>query len=299
MLCLRALFWPTNELFNSWSALLPALFYLWQLRNSAEILGGADPRPFYRLLLSAALNSLASFLAHGFSAVSPLAAQIFYCLDYAGIALLGLGIVLAEHAYGGAGDGGEDGAVLDGAVLPVAALLAVLGCAVACWSRLNRCQRRGQLLRLGGLAALYLWSAAAGRWSTLRGAATLSVVAAAAVYASLWPERRWPGRWDVLGHSHGTFHVLVQVAIGCCVADVRRQLEAALSGRAPRGVRWWTEVGYGRVVVALVATAVGFTALYAATEGRDNEAETEVGRVSQAVGREDSTCNHQLSATHT
>ena len=68
-LCLRALFLPTNECFNSWSALLPALFYLWQTRYTVETPGGTDPRPYQLLLLSVALSSLASFLAHGFSAV--------------------------------------------------------------------------------------------------------------------------------------------------------------------------------------------------------------------------------------
>ena len=55
-----------------------------------ETPGGTDPRPYQLLLLSVALSSLASFLAHGFSAVSPVVGQLLYGLDYAGIGLLGL-----------------------------------------------------------------------------------------------------------------------------------------------------------------------------------------------------------------
>ncbi|XP_043209230.1 membrane progestin receptor delta-like [Amphibalanus amphitrite] len=262
-LCLRALLLPTNELFNSWSALLPALGYLWQLLRSVPPQNGADPRPYHLLLLSVALSSLASFLAHGFSAVSPAVAQLFYGLDYAGITLLGLAMTMAEHAYG---SGGGEERWLDGVLLPTAAVLALLGCAAACWSRLSRCQHRGQRLRLRGQAVLFLWSAAAGSWSPLRAAAALCAASAVCVYASRWPERRWPGRWDVLGHSHGTFHVLTQLAAGCCVAAVRAQLEAAPAGQQPVELRWWVEVGYGAVASALVATAIGFTGLYAAAE---------------------------------
>lgn len=146
----------------------------------------------------------------------------------------------------------------------------MLGCAAACWSRLTGCQHRGQRLRLRGQAALFVWSAAAGRWSQLRLAAAGAVSAAVLVYAARWPERRWPGRWDVLGHSHGSFHVLTQLAAGCCVAGVRARLEGA--GPPPEGVTWWAEVGYAGVATALVATAVGFTVLYAAAEGRGQDA---------------------------
>ena len=33
-------------------------------------------------------------------------------------------------------------------------------------------------------------------------------------FGSRWPERRWPGRFDVVGSSHGIFHVAVVCAAG-------------------------------------------------------------------------------------
>ena len=123
-------------------------------------------------------------------------------------------------------------------------------------------------MRVRGQAALFLWSAVAGRWSPLRVAAALSTGAGVAVYAVRWPERRWPGRWDLLGHSHGTFHVLTSLAAVCCVTGVRQQLQEARPGQVTPVLLWWVEVGYAWVAAALVVTALGFTGVYAAAERR-------------------------------
>lgn len=40
-------------------------------------------------------------------------------------------------------------------------------------------------------------------------------VGGAALYAARWPERRWPGKVDLLGSSHQIFHVLVVMAAWC------------------------------------------------------------------------------------
>ncbi|KAF0313871.1 hypothetical protein FJT64_015615 [Amphibalanus amphitrite] len=234
-LCLRALLLPTNELFNSWSALLPALGYLWQLLRSTPPQNGADPRPYHLLLLS--YRSVIAGVVPGarlFGGLASSGAAVLRARLLRGITLLGLAMTMAEHAYG---SGGGEERWLDGVLLPTAAVLALLGCAAACWSRLSRCQHRGQRLRLRGQAVLFLWSAAAGSWSPLRAAAALCAASAVCVWRP-----------------------------AAAVAAVRAQLEAAPAGQQPVELRWWVEVGYGAVASALVATAIGFTGLYAAAE---------------------------------
>ncbi|KAH8662978.1 hemolysin-III related-domain-containing protein [Tricladium varicosporioides] len=46
-------------------------------------------------------------------------------------------------------------------------------------------------------------------WLVLQG---ILYILGAGLYAARWPERRWPGRFDIWGSSHQIFHVLVVIA---------------------------------------------------------------------------------------
>jgi len=88
-------------------------------------------------------------------------------------------------------------------------------------------------------------------------------------YASAWPERRWPGQFDMALHSHQLWHACIVGAVlvwyaGCvaarsalladgCGAFVRADDPAGVDGEAAaRGARAWP--------VGLRATAPGLAA---------------------------------------
>ncbi|XP_037072317.1 membrane progestin receptor gamma-like [Pollicipes pollicipes] len=237
LLCLQALVLPTNELFNTWSSLLATLVHTWRLwLSTADVPAAAYVQPYQLCLLAAAVSALTSALAHGLYPASRRANHLFFCLDYVGLGLYGLAVTLAYQAYGSSAPWSP--------FLPGTAVLAVLGSAAACASRLTCRRRHAPLLRALSLTAPYLSSHV-----------VCSVVAAAA-YVTRWPECRWPGRHDVLGHSHGWFHVFGQLAVVCQVAAA--QAEMALSaGEPPAQLRWWVQTGFGWTAALMLAVAPG------------------------------------------
>lgn len=67
-------------------------------------------------------------------------------------------------------------------------------------------------------------------WVVLQGAL---YILGAVIYAMRVPERLWPGKFDILGHSHQIFHVLVVLAAAAHLTGLLRAFDYRHSGLAP------------------------------------------------------------------
>lgn len=217
--CLRSLFGLHTETFNAWTMLaggaalnLMVWLHMWPLLPSAQ--AGLVMATF---LTSVTGHALCSAACHVFM---PLGKREFYffrrldvCAIYAGS--VGINLALAWSVF---------------TFAPAAANVALTAFVAACQIRrmfgLRKRERAGvlildpssQVLSVGSIVACWsapLWyvilfagRAAAGssRWWSAVGAVA-SLAAGGALYAAGLPERWWPGRFDVLGHSHQLMHV--------------------------------------------------------------------------------------------
>ena len=68
-------------------------------------------------------------------------------------------------------------------------------------------------------------------WLLLQGAL---YILGAGIYAARVPERVWPGRFDIVGHSHQIFHVLVVCAAVAHLTGLLRAFDYRHSGIAER-----------------------------------------------------------------
>jgi adiponectin receptor len=67
-------------------------------------------------------------------------------------------------------------------------------------------------------------------WLVLQG---LLYILGAAIYAMRVPERLWPGKFDILGHSHQIFHFLVVLAAAAHLKGLLQAFDYRHSGLAP------------------------------------------------------------------
>ncbi|MCJ1443828.1 MAG: hypothetical protein MMC23_004328 [Stictis urceolatum] len=231
---LTSLFYPHNELLNTWTHLLPALyFFLALFRPEPYTPIPADDAVLRIYALGTLSCLLFSAIYHASNAHSCTAARRLVKLDYLGIVLSITGTsASATHAglrarpglqavytiiclVAGAGVflvmlGDRDG--------PKAAVVRVVsfGCLMSAG-----CVPIVQALVQGGVQGV-------GAWPMQEIGVMLACYAGGAgVYLVRWPEKWWPERFDVLGASHQIFHVLVAVGQWVYWAGLRGSLGAS------------------------------------------------------------------------
>ncbi|KAL8400444.1 hypothetical protein RB594_000725 [Gaeumannomyces avenae] len=235
--CAASLAYLHNESVNIWSHLLGAVAFsaagLWLLRRfsapavvvaaahaAATAADGADVLAFACFFAGAFLCLGMSATFHAVINHSPSVAKWGNKLDYSGIVCLIVGSYVPALYYGFRCDPG-----LMGIYLAAISTLG-LGCMVVSWvdhfrTPAWRTTRALMFVGLGvsgvvpivhavtvdGFAAL---DARMGlRWVLLQGGL---YIFGAFLYAARWPERAFPGRFDIWGSSHQLFHIFVLLA---------------------------------------------------------------------------------------
>lgn len=109
--CFRSLFYVHNELVNTWSHLLPALFYLalllgldfWSLHSGVKV--STTDNAFFQVYIGATASCLIlSAIYHGTNTHSESISRNFLKLDYLGIVLSIIGTSISSTYFGLYGD---------------------------------------------------------------------------------------------------------------------------------------------------------------------------------------------------
>ncbi|KAM4602944.1 membrane progestin receptor beta-like [Polymixia lowei] len=272
-----SLFQVHNETLNVWSHLLAGVcvalrFGMFAVFRGGGILGlrlqGSDGQglsldpsslPLVLYLLSSLTYLSCSTVAHLLQSQSELAHYSLFFLDYVGVAVYQYGCALALYFYSSEPAWRHSG--VGEVFLPAAALLAWLSCASCCFAKL-RYRRPYPLHRKlcqvvpTGLAYLLDISPVAHRLATkswagnvalpLHGLQVVLFMLAAFFFSCPIPERCSPGRYDIIGHAHQLFHLLLSL---CTLAQQEALFQDFLS-RRPALVR---EFGEERLLLACAA----------------------------------------------
>ncbi|CAG0887805.1 unnamed protein product [Darwinula stevensoni] len=234
--CLESLFIPSNETINFWTHFLPTWFFVWKLKeiaNTHDFFNDPYHSPVFGYMVTACLYPLASCTAHAFSGMSELARHIWYFVDYASLSIYSFGAAIIYTSY--SFHESFYSSWIRFVYLEVAVILAIVCTLMACSSRFV--EENGRLqksLRLGAFVLPYLWDNVPlmyRLWTCEDKACLesfdwhfyqfLSTGLGAFFYASHYPERLAPGKFDIIGNSHNILHV-------CGILATANQMNAVL-----------------------------------------------------------------------
>lgn len=218
-----SLFKATNETLNFWTHFLPSLYFMWKLVwlfGTQPVFSDVYLLPLACYLASSCLYPLMSSLAHAFSCMSPFLSNVCFFMDYFALSFYSWGTAMFYYAY----------ALPESALntyyaslfLPIAAFNTILSTLLACSSRLRRVSKLATTFRCGSFLLPYIWVSvpiiyrivncdestdSCGESSIYLTGQFIFVLAASFFYATHLPEIWYPGRFDILGHSHNLLHV--------------------------------------------------------------------------------------------
>lgn len=220
--CLLSVFNATNETLNFWTHFLPSWYFMWTLRGLSETLDfrqDAYTWPLLGYLCMCCIYPLASSVAHTFNTMSDNARHICFFLDYSAISATAFAASLAYRAYcfpselryGSTGD----------IFVAIAFVNSVLCIIVSCHTRFMEASAFQKVIRIKALGLPCIYSTIPIIYRLLFGSEQdteltssyyhfLSLVLmylAGFLYGTHFPERMFPGSFDIVGHSHQLFHV--------------------------------------------------------------------------------------------
>lgn len=252
--CVGSAFQWHNETINIWTHLLPAFYFIYFALTSVECVAERSLFPFYGYLLAVCALFLISSTAHLCTHCLDLQ-DVFFMMDYSAISLYGVGAAIVVFAYSRPT---EDRLVATEEVFLVGVVILALAASLTCcWTRVSRTSL-GHSIRTLAFAAPYVFGslpAISRCWhdvilhqpapinqtllpaqpNSIQGPSFVSayawhsglMVIAGVVNMSRVPERWFPGAFDLVGHSHQWFHVLVFLSI-------RQQFWFTVSDICPR-----------------------------------------------------------------
>ncbi|XP_071954902.1 membrane progestin receptor gamma-like [Antedon mediterranea] len=272
--CLRSALYGTNETLNFWTHFLPVFYYLWRIwRIGSEHDFINDPYmwPLLGVLICVCLYSLASSVAHLFSCLSERARHVCFFMDYSSIGMYSVACSIAYKCYSFPNN------LIDtpyfNSYIQISVVNAVLMCTCgACASRFMDESLLRHLCRLSSFSLPFIicnvpivyrvfacpgddcdgTSVALLRWQYLAAAVT------ALIFATHFPERMAPGRFDVFFHSHQIFHVATTVSsnfhVDAMLADMsqRRDVLESTVGMPT----FWNSIGLLSAVFCINALLV-------------------------------------------
>nr|XP_029137506.1 membrane progestin receptor beta-like [Labrus bergylta] len=226
---LLSLFQIHNETVNVWSHLLAAVFVVMRFMVFIGPEGqgfsvDVASLPLVLYVFSAVTYCCCSAVAHLLQSHSEEAHYSVFFLDYVGMAVYQYGCALALFLYSSDIDWSQS--MLGQVFLPAAALLAWFSCTTGCYAKL-RFRRpyplHRKLCQVVPLGVAYLLdiSPVADRLLTHRWTSNPALplhflqvtlfLSSAFFFSFPIPESFSPGRYDILGHSHQLFHILLSV----------------------------------------------------------------------------------------
>lgn len=235
--CILSLFNATNETFNFWTHFLPSCYFMWVLKGLSEKLDFRNDNYTYPLLgyfCMCCLYPLASATAHTFNTMSGRARHICFFLDYSAISLSSLATCISYRAYAfpselrfaWAGD----------IFVPIATINALLCIVISCETRFMPPSTFQKILRLGALGIPCVYATIPVSYRLFFGSeeemhflswtphfrSICLMFAAGFLYGTHFPERLYPGTFDIIGHSHQLFHI-------CAILGTMEQMQGMLN----------------------------------------------------------------------
>ncbi|XP_045889575.1 membrane progestin receptor beta-like [Micropterus dolomieu] len=269
-----SLFQIHNETLNVWSHLLAAVcvalrFMAFTVLQGGGILGfrlqgpegqgfsvDVSSLPLVHYVFSAVTYLSCSATAHLLQSRSEQAHYSLFFLDYVGVAVYQYGCALALCLY--SSDSAWTQSMLGQVFLPAAALLAWFSCAACCYAKL-RFRRpyplHRKLCQVVPMGVAYLLDISpiahrliTGSWASnsalpLHCLQVVLFLLSAFFFSCPIPERFSPGRFDIVGHGHQLFHILLSF----CTLVQQEALFQDFLWRRPALVR---EFGEGRLLLA-------------------------------------------------
>jgi adiponectin receptor len=222
--CFKSIFRVHTETGNIWTHLIGCLAFIavatyFLTRPSIEV--DVQEKLVFAAFFAGAILCLGmSFAFHTVSCHSEVMSKLFGKLDYCGIAFLIMGSFVPWLYYG------FYCAFLPKVIyLSVTTVLGLCAIVVSLWDKFGepeyRALRAGMFIAFGlsGVVPACHYLCKEGIFSSAPAAAIGSLVLMAVLYISgallyAWrvPERFYPGKFDLWGHSHQIFHVLVIAA---------------------------------------------------------------------------------------
>ncbi|CAH8490607.1 unnamed protein product [Schistosoma turkestanicum] len=226
-LSILSVFRMHNETLNIWTQIIPTLFFVVQLVLNFFHVG----ERFLLIYLVTAVTFLSvSSCAHTFSCLSPGARHICFFLDYIGISLYSCGSAVCYYAFALPLGYLRPSPVLflnlSDVFLFFSVLFCISGTYLSCQTRFWKPSIMRNIIRMGafGIVLFYVGAPILWRLYTCTYMAEeyetseckslyywnlhfLLLFSAGCLYVSHFPERVFPGRFDIFGHSHQIFHV--------------------------------------------------------------------------------------------
>ena len=240
--CVLSLFDATNETLNFWTHFLPSWYFMWILKGLSETLDFRHDSytwPLLGYMCMCCIYPLASATAHTFNTMSDNARHICFFLDYSAIAASALSVAIVYRAYSFPSE--LRFTIFGDIFIPIGGICAVIFLAVACDTRFMRPSTFRKVLRLGslGLPCVYdtiplMYRLICGTEQELNLSShthhVIGIVCmyiAAALYGLHFPERLFPGSFDIVGHSHQLFHMAT-------ITGTMEQMQALLNDMQER-----------------------------------------------------------------
>uniref|UniRef100_T1J160 Uncharacterized protein n=1 Tax=Strigamia maritima TaxID=126957 RepID=T1J160_STRMM len=236
--CIASIFHATNETFNFWTHFLPTWYFTYwlaQLIRTVNVTEDEFSLPFLCFMITICVYPLISCVAHVFSSLSHTARHICYFCDYGALSLYSYGTAVLYRSYSL-----PDRLLTDGLAnihLVSCFLSSAISTLVACFSRFTDDIWLSQGLRVSAYAVPYLFGGfpllcrvimcyvqgdkciMPSFWHHV--CHFVAAFSGAFVYSTHLPERIWPGRFDIIGHSHQWLHI-------CSIVTTNEQIMAAL-----------------------------------------------------------------------
>ncbi|PSN51439.1 Membrane progestin receptor gamma [Blattella germanica] len=269
--CLGSLIQPTNEMVNFWTHFVAAGYFVFQLIHHCQ--EATDPvraGPFIGYLISATACPLVSCLAHAFCAISIRAYGVCYLIDYSTVSIFSFGTGLLYHSY--CFPRQFEDTWYARWFMVVCFICSTICTLIACSSRLMHHGRLQEAMRLSAFVVPYIWdtSPLLYRFLVEDGLTAPAlfhflqfffISLAGFFYGSHLPEILFPGKFDLLGHSHNFLHVFgslatyMQMRAGIMDMNSRGLMKHSLEGKAAvAAVASFTALTGFIVVIFIIAT---------------------------------------------
>ena len=234
--CVLSLFDATNETLNFWTHFLPSWYFIWVLKGLSDTLDFRNDSytwPLLAYMCMIIIYPLASSTAHTFNTMSDYARHICFFLDYSAIAGTALSSGIAYRAYSFPADLRFTAA--SDLFFNIIGICPFLTIAFACETRFMPPVHLRKVIRLSalGLPCIFvtlpvMYRLVYGTPSELELRSTYHHTLGIAlmylsglIYGMHFPERLFPGSFDIIGHSHQLFHV-------CTIFGTMEQMQGFL-----------------------------------------------------------------------
>lgn len=240
--CILSLFDLTNETLNFWTHFIPSIYFAWTLVDLSHTIDFVhDPFtwPLLSYLIAICIFPMASAVAHTFNVMSDEARHICFFVDYAAISIFSIGSAIAYFGYVFPKDVqvtwfGQN-------YLNIALACSVLMTITSCETRFMKPSFLRKVLRMSTFFVPYTIVTIPVYYRLLASPEDVRQLESqhlllrhcvlafisAFLYGTHYPERMFPGQFDIVGHSHQLFHIT-------SVIGTRDMLSAILSDMKDR-----------------------------------------------------------------